>query len=241
MEPTPIPRSSVIDRGKFGSASQRAFYIYNAPVETRFLNIHATLSKYREAREVSQWNTPSPNERRYNDYFFFLLSRIPLGGERRTRRSGRTRNEENEKWKRLARERRREEARSGFALRIFQKGNYKRAGLEMRGAAIKRNLYETRDPGGSGVSQMEEVDGAYRDIPTLFIELRNPKIKSCHCNYTREKTKRLTGEKERERGSQVWRLLRKRIGFETQTFRKGFALRKYYPRVAFSSVSFHPC
>lgn len=61
---------------------------------------------------------------------------------------------------------------------------------------------------------MKEVDGAYRDIPTLFIELRNPKIKSCHCNYTREKTKRLTGEKERERGSRVWPLLRKRIGFD---------------------------
>lgn len=33
---------------------------------------------------------------------------------------------------------------------------------------------------------MEEVDGAYRDIPTLFIELRNPKIKSCHCNHAGE-------------------------------------------------------
>lgn len=152
LEPTPIPRSRIIDRGKFGSASQRAFYIYNAPVETRFLNIHATLSKYREAWEVSQWNTPSPNERRHNDYFFFLLSRIPLGGmvneERGDRRERETKKMKNGKGG-LAWERRGEEARSGFALRIFQKGNYKRAGLEMRGAAIKRNLYETRDPGGS--------------------------------------------------------------------------------------------
>lgn len=60
---------------------------------------------------------------------------------------------------------------------IFQKGNYK-SGLETGGAAIKRDLYETRGCTGPR-SRTEEAHGTCRDISTLFIELRNSKIKSC--------------------------------------------------------------
>ena len=60
---------------------------------------------------------------------------------------------------------------------IFQKGNYK-SGLETRGAAIKRDLYETRGC-TRPCFRTEEAHGTCRDISTLFIELRNSKIKSC--------------------------------------------------------------
>lgn len=88
------------------------------------------------------------------------------------------------KWK--ARGRRRKAQRWPLAAlgseEIFQKGNYK-SGLETRGAAIKRDLYETRGCTGP-CSRTEEAHGTCRDISTLFIELRNSKIKSCQSRFS---------------------------------------------------------
>lgn len=82
---------------------------------------------------------------------------------------------------------RREEGRRGAALRygFFKKEIIKERTGNERGGNKEESLRDTRPPRLSE-SQMEEVDGAYRDIPTLFIELRNPKIKSCHCNHAGE-------------------------------------------------------
>lgn len=62
---------------------------------------------------------------------------------------------------RRGRERKREKlaVRSARFEEIFQKGNYK-SGLETRGAAIKRDLYETRGCRGSGLKEKKRTGPA---------------------------------------------------------------------------------
>lgn len=90
---------------------------------------------------------------------------------------------------------------------IFQKGNYKRAGNEREGNKEKslRHVAFLRLE-----FQREEIDKVHRDISTLFIELRNLKIKSCHCNHA-NKTYQENEKNQSLKGFQVWRLLRNRM------------------------------
>jgi len=50
--------------------------------------------------------------------------------------------------------------------------------------------------------QREGIDRIHRDISTLFIELRNLKIKSCHCNHVNE-TNRENEKNQSIKGFQI--------------------------------------
>lgn len=85
---------------------------------------------------------------------------------------------------------------------FFKKEIIKERTGDERGGNKEESLRDTRPPRLSE-SQMEEVDGAYRDIPTLFIELRNPKIKSCHCNHAGKNLAERTIQRKREKEKEI--------------------------------------